>query len=132
MHWTEVWGFDRAIQRVVSERAASTGDADRLLRTEWALSELQYDGGTNSQRPSFARVPDAILRQSLAHASAHVRLFGIERFGRRLHQVVMDPTSPMPPGRASVESMAIVDPDPAVRRRAAEIVIYAESFVHKK
>lgn len=129
---TEAWGSDGAIERMVAGRTAAAGDADRLLRAEWALAELQYIGGGYSWRPDFARVPDAIIQRALAHADARVRLFGLDRFGRRAHQVVMDPASPMPIGREIVEAMAAGDPDPAVRRRAADLVAYMGGFLPGK
>jgi hypothetical protein len=129
---TEAWGYDGTIERMVDRRAASAGDANRLLRAEWTLAELQYMGSGYSWRPDFARVPDAIILQALAHAEARVRLFGLDRFGRRAHQVVMEPASPMPIGREIVEVMATGDADPAVRKRAADLVAYMDGFLPKK
>lgn len=129
---TEAWGFDAVIARMVARRTAAAGDAERLLRAEWTLAELQYTGGGYSWRPDFARIPDAVIRQALAHADARVRLFGIDRFARRAHQVVTEPASPMPAGRETVEAMATNDADPAVRQRAADLVAYLNGFLPKK
>ncbi len=129
---TEAWGYDGAIERMVARPTAAAGDADRLLRAEWTLAELQYIGSGYSWQPDFARVPDAIIQQALAHVDARVRLFGLDRFGRRAHQVVMEPASPMPIGREIVEAMATGDGDPAVRKRAADLVVYMDGFLPKK
>lgn len=129
---TEAWGHDGAIESIVSRRTTAAGNSDRLLRAEWTLAELQYEGAGYSWRPDFARVPDAIIQQALAHTSPRVRLFGLDRFGRRAHEVVMEPASPMPFGRDIVESMATADADPAVRKRAADLVAYIAGFLPKK
>lgn len=128
----EAWGHEGEIERMVARRTAAAGNADRLLRAEWTLAELQYIGSGYSWRPDFARVPDAIIQQALAHTDARVRLFGLDRFGRRVHQVVMEPASPMPIGREKVETMATGDADPAVRKRAADLVAYMSGFLPKK
>jgi hypothetical protein len=128
----EAWGYDREIERMAARRTAAASDADRLLRSEWALAELQYVGRGYSWRPDFARVPDAIIQQALAHPDASVRLFGLDRFGRRAHQVVMEPASPMPIGRATVEAMAMGDANLGVRKRAADLVVYLDGFLPKK
>lgn len=128
----EAWGYEAAIRRMVAQRTAAAGNADRLLRAEWTLSELQYVHSGCSGRPECARVPDAIIQQALAHPDASVRLFGLDRFGRVVHHVARNLASPMPPGREIVEAMATGDPDPAVRARAAHLVIYMDGFLPKK
>lgn len=125
----ESWGCDAVIAEMVARRAAASGKPDRLLRAQWTLAELQYIGAGYSWRPDFERIPDAIIEQALAHADPKVRLFGIDRFGRRMHQVVMEPTSPMPPGRERVESMATTDSDAAVRKRASDLTAYMDGFI---
>ncbi|MCX5689606.1 MAG: hypothetical protein NTV94_07460 [Planctomycetota bacterium] len=128
----EAWGCDAVIEQMVARRAAASDNTHQLLRAQWTLAELQYIGAGYSWRPDFARIPDAIIEQALAHADAKVRLFGLDRFGRRVHQVVMEPTSPMPPGRELVESMATTNLDAAVRKRAADLTAYMDGFMSRK
>lgn len=125
---SEAWVQDIPKVRLTRERAQLVDDPSRRLRLEWALAELQYPGGGYSHRTDFARVPDAIILQSLAHADARVRLFGVDAVGRRAHEVVMDRSVSPPPGRELVATMATQDPDPAVRALAAHIAEYIEGF----
>lgn len=129
LSYAEAWLDDRTIDRLARIRDAARDNPDAFLRAEWALSELQYDGAVPYWRHDFARPPDDLISRALAHPDAPVRLFGLERFGRRAHHVVMEPTSPAPPGRTVVEALARDDPDPAVRKRAAEIVWYVDGFL---
>lgn len=128
----EAWGCDAVIAQMVARRAAAADNPDQLLRAQWTLAELQYMGAGYSWRPDFARIPDALITQALAHADPKVRIFGLDRFGRRVHHVVMEPQSPMPPGRELVESMAKADPDAAVRKRADDLTAYMEGFLPRK
>jgi hypothetical protein len=128
----EAWGCDAVRAKMVARRAAASSDTHQLLRAQWTLAELQFMGAGYSWRPDFERIPDAIIEQALAHANPKVRLFGLDRFGRRVHQVVMEPQSPMPPGRELVESMAKTDPDAFVRKRADDLTPYMEGFVPRK
>jgi len=136
LRWGEAWVYQDARQRLVERRRAAAGEgmegAALLLRLEWALGELQHDGTGYAWRPDFARVPDEVITRALGHADAQVRLFGVQRFGRRVHLTVMDGAQPMPVGRERIEAMAKDDPDPAVRRRAADLVAYLEGFVPRR
>ena len=129
----DAWASEDPKPRLASARVATpTNDPDKLLRLEWALSELQFAGWDYSHLSDFARTPDSIIQQSLIHSSPTVRVFGITRFGRRIQQVVITPQSPMPPGRGLVESMAKSDPDATVRYQADLIFSYADGFLPKK
>ncbi|MBL8756960.1 MAG: hypothetical protein JNK35_00855 [Phycisphaerae bacterium] len=129
LSWAEAWLDDRTIDRLARIRDAARDNPDAFLRAEWALSELQYQGAGYAWRHDFARLPDDLIRRALAHPDAPVRLFGLERFGRRAHQMVMEPTSPAPPSRTVVEALVRDDPDPAVRKRAADLVAYLDAFL---
>lgn len=132
LKWGEVWGYDATIKRLAEQRTAAAGDPDRLARAEWVLAELQYIGSDYSRRPDFARVPDAVIQRALDHPDAAVRRFGVDRFGRRVHQRVMEAASPMPVGQRVVESLATSDADPKVRELAKTIVTYTDGFMGKK
>lgn len=114
-------------------RARNTAtDPNVRLRYEWILSELQFEGGDYSHRPDFAWEPDAIILQALQHLDAHVRLFGLDRFSRRIHRIVVTPTSPMPSGRDLVESIATSDTDATTRQRARAVLEYTDGFLPRK
>ncbi|MFZ4575912.1 MAG: hypothetical protein ACOYN0_16085 [Phycisphaerales bacterium] len=130
--WREAWIIESARQRLASARIAAANDSNRLLRIEWALAELQFTGGGYSHRPDFARVPDAIIHQALVHPDSNVREFGITAVGRRVVEVVMDPTSPIPSARESVEAMATGDDHPRLRKAAAALVSYMDEMLPKK
>lgn len=127
--WRESWVHDASRERLMAMRRGVAGDAARLLRVEWAMSELQYPGGGYSHRTDFARLPDAIIEQALAHPDASVRMYGINAFSRRMHEVVMDRTAPRPIGRETVKAMVEGDPSPAVRKLADDVMTYVEAFL---
>ena len=118
--------------QVAQARDATVGDQNIALRYAWILSEMQFEGGDYSHRSDFAWEPDLIILQALGHSDPQVRIFGIERFGRRVHRVVVAPASPMPPGRSLIETLANSDPDATVRQRAREILNYTDGFLPRK
>lgn len=115
--------------RLAKARDASSEDPNISLRYEWVLSEMQFEGGDYSHRPDFAWEPDAIILQALSHPDPTVRLFGVDRFARRVHRVVVAPTSPMPPGRRLIEAIAESDADDTVRQRARTVREYTDGFL---
>jgi hypothetical protein len=117
--------------RLAQARNTAT-DPSIKLRYEWSLSELQFEGGDYGHRPDFAWEPDAIILQALEHPDAAVRIFGLQRFSRRIHRVVVTPASPMPPGRNLVEAIASSDPDATTRQLARFVLDYTDGFLPRK
>lgn len=122
----------REKNRIAQALSGAANDPMLALRYTWVLSEMQFDGGDYSHRSDFAFEPDAIILQALTHSDPKVRVFGIHRFGRRVHRVVMAPASPMPPGRDLIEEIARSDPDPAAREQARIILNYCDVFLRKR
>lgn len=129
MTWGDGVSIDRLRLRVARALRASAGDPDRAIRHAWVLSEMQYEGAESTHRPDFGREPDAIILQALGHSDPRVRLFGVERFSRRVHRVVVARTSPKPAGWDLVRAIADSDPDAAVRARASSVLEYADIFL---
>lgn len=122
------WVVFEVKEEISRRRARNDNPASLALRLEWVLAELQYLGAGYSHRPDWAMMPDAVIMETLAHSDEQVRLFGLERLGRRVHLRVMDATMPMPTSFAMAERMSESDPSEAVRRRARDLVEYAAAF----
>jgi hypothetical protein len=128
----EAWYIASIRSRLASARTEAAGDANRLLRIEWALAELHFLGGGAIHRPDFARIPDAIIHQALAHPDSNVRVFGINSVGRRAYEVINNPTVPMTTARATVEALATSDPIPSLQRQASDLVSYMNDVLPKQ
>ncbi|MBX3408867.1 MAG: hypothetical protein KF859_03165 [Phycisphaeraceae bacterium] len=124
----EGWVVFEVKEEISRRRARSDNPASLALRLEWVLAELQYLGAGYSHRPDWAMMPDAVIMETLSHSDERVRLFGLERLGRRVHLRVMDATMPMPTSFALAERLSESDPSEAVRRRAKDLLEYAAAF----
>ncbi len=129
---SEGWLSDGARDDLAATRRALNADPQtpqtHLQRIEWALSELQYFGGDYTHRPDWAATPDAIIVQALNHPSPQVRIFGLDRAGKRSQQTLIVKGAAVPPVIDQIKTMAASDPDPSVRKRAADLKSYIEAF----
>jgi hypothetical protein len=128
----EAWNIHSTHKRLASARLEAQGDPHRTLRIEWALATLQYFGRGYSLRPDYALIPDAIILQALVHTDSRVREFGINSVGRRADDVFIDPITPMVNARQKVIELAQTDPQPSVRKQAADMVSYLESIIPQR
>lgn len=124
---TEYWFAEDVTRTLVARRGLARGDQELLLRLEWALAELQYDGQIPGRRETFALLPESLLRRALAHADPAVRLFGVLHFGRRAHLAQLHPEIPLPALEEDVRALC-VDPDAKVRAGAAMVIRYIDNF----
>lgn len=124
----EGWIPDR-VKRDVANVRANSSDPSVKMRAEWVLSELQYVGGDYSHRMDWGVVPAEVLAMCLTHSDPKVRLFGADRTGRRAHlSLVSQGAIAFPPVSELLKQVAGNDPDPAVRKRAKDVVTYMEAF----
>jgi len=128
----EAWLIDDATAATTAMRtrllATPKPDVSQLLRIDWVLSELHYEGADYSHRPDWALVPDQLIVQSLGHADPKVRLFGLDRAGKRAQLSKLNPKLTFPKVAEQIRQMAAADADAAVRARAKDLVPYLEAF----
>jgi hypothetical protein len=124
----EGWVVDEVKSEISQLRNDAGNSAALSLRFDWVLSELQFVGGGYSHRPDWAVVPDAVIVETLTHSDERVRLFGLERLGRRLHLRVMEKTMPQPSAMPLAQSLRESDPSEAVRSKAGSLLDYAAAF----
>ena len=124
---SEYWFADDVTFNLVARRKRAHRDSDLMLRLEWALAELQYDGQVPGRRETFALLPDSLLERALTHPDPRVRVFGVRHVGRRAHLEKLHPEFPMPELRHEVERLEN-DPDPGVRDNAIMVMAYIITF----
>ncbi len=130
--YEDSWVRDRGREHLVRQRATVSRDSDRAVRIEWALGEMQFDGEGSWNAPDFALIPDAIIERAMRHADPAVRLFGVERLGRRAFARVLNTKAPLPDLLPLLDELKTSDPDTKVRQRAKEIIEYIETFIFYK
>jgi hypothetical protein len=129
--WLDAFSIEDVKEEFADAREASKGNPEYAIREEWILAELQGDPISDKRRlRSWADYPDSLIMQALEHQDPQVRLFGVDRFARRVYLVIIAGDAPLPAGEEIITSLANNDPDAEVRARARAILRHKAGFLH--
>lgn len=131
LSYDESWLSDEAKSELANSRALAFNvhQQQQRMRYEWALSELQYIGADYSHRSDWGVTPTEVIEIALKHSDPQIRMYGVDRAGRRAHLALMTKNKiAYPPLTFAISQLAKNDSDPSVRDRATDLLIYIEAF----